>query len=90
MKILAIEQEIPGKTSSDFAPHLQTEARHVWKLYQQGIIRELYFHAEDHIAVLMLECTDLNEAQQIIADFPLVKAGLITFQLIPLVPYDGF
>jgi len=90
MKILAIEQEIPQKTAADFAPHLQAEASHVWELYKEGVIRELYFSADDHVAVLMLECADAAEAQQVLAAFPLVQAGLITFQVIPLQPYDGF
>jgi len=90
MKILAIEQEIPQKTAADFAPHLQAEALHVWELYKEGVIRELYFSADDHVAVLMLECADVAEAQQVLAAFPLVQAGLITFQVIPLQPYDGF
>ena len=90
LKILAIEQELPGKTSADFAPHLQDEARQVWMLYQQGVIREFYFHRDDHVAVLMLECEDVEEAGRILDALPLVRAGVIRFQVIPLVPYDGF
>ena len=30
------------------------------------------------------------EAQQVLASLPLVQAGLITFEVIPLVPYPGF
>jgi hypothetical protein len=33
MKILAIEREYEGKTAKDFQPHLEAEARRVWKLY---------------------------------------------------------
>ena len=90
MKILAIEQEVPGHTDTDFAPHLQAEARHVWTLYQQGVIRELYFHRDAHVAVLVLECESAAEAARILDTLPLVMAGLISFQVIPLVPYDGF
>ena len=90
MKILALEQEVPGKSPADFAPHLRAEATHVWKLYQRGIIRELYFHEQDHTAVLMLECADVREASRVLSEFPLVEAGLINFQIIPLTPYDGF
>ena len=36
MKILAIEKEYDGKTAEDFQPHLEAEARQVWKLYKMG------------------------------------------------------
>ena len=52
MKILAIERELPGATAEAFRPHLKAEARRVWELYQTGVIRELYFRADEHVAVL--------------------------------------
>jgi hypothetical protein len=35
---------------------------------------------------LMLEWADTNEAQQALESLALVKAGLVTFDIIPLVP----
>jgi hypothetical protein len=90
MKILAIEHDTPGITDEQFAPHLQAEAARAWELYQADIFRELYFRADMPIAVLMLECRDVDEAQQILDTLPLVKAGLITFELMPLTAYPGF
>ena len=90
MKILAMESESPGVKPEQYRPHLKLEARRVWELYQNGTIRELYFRADRSEAVLMLECADVNEAQQTLASLPLVQAGLITFEVIPLVPYPGF
>lgn len=34
--------------------------------------------------------TDLEEAHQVLDSLPLVKAGLITFDIIRLTPYTGF
>ena len=39
-------------------------------------------------AVLMLEAADAEAATQILAGFPLVEAGLITTEVIPLHPID--
>jgi len=39
-------------------------------------------------AVLTLEVRDADEAARIVADFPLVKAGQITTDIIPLHPID--
>ena len=90
MKILAMEIETEGTKPEQFAPHLQAEASRVWDLYQSGVIRELYFRADRSEAVLILECADVKEAGQTLESLPLVQAGLIRFDVIPLVPYPGF
>jgi muconolactone delta-isomerase len=90
MKILALEKEIPYTTSEQFAPHLKAEAAHIWELYKNGQLREIYFRGDRSEAVLILECTDVEEAHQVLDTLPLVKAGLIRFEVIPLVPYPGF
>jgi hypothetical protein len=90
MKILAIEHETPGLTEEDFAPHLEAEAWRAWELHQTDVFRELYFRADRAEAVLVLECADIAAAEAILATLPLVQAGLITFELIPLRAYPGF
>jgi hypothetical protein len=89
MKILALEKGLPGVIMAAYQPLLEDEARRVWELQQSGAIREIYFNSIQHTAVLMLECTNVEEAQQLVATLPLVIAGSIEFELIPLVPYDG-
>lgn len=102
MKILALEREVPVKDAvtdaitdagPDPAPSaslLRAEARRLWELAQGSVVRESYFDADRHTAVLVLECADLDEARQHLSTLPLVEACLITFELIPLVPYSGF
>jgi muconolactone delta-isomerase len=90
MKILAIEKEVAGATAEDFKPHLKSEAARAWELYQAGVLRELYFRADETSAVLVLECADVGEAHEALNTLPLVKEGLIAFEVIPLVPYPGF
>ena len=90
MRILAIEKDVPGVTDGEFKPHLKAEAARVWRLYQAGMFRELYFCQDQRSAVLILECADVEEANQVLSTLPLVREGLITFDIIPLVPYPGF
>lgn len=90
MKILAIEHDAPNLTGDDFAPHVEAEARRAWDLQQAGVMRELYFRADRKEAILILECADVAEAEAVLATLPLVAAGLITFELIPLRAYPGF
>lgn len=90
MKILALEHETPDSANRDFQPHLKAEALRVWELHQAGLVREMYFRADQHTAVLTLECETVEEAGQALDTLPLVRAGLITFELIPLIAYPGF
>jgi hypothetical protein len=88
--MIALEKENPGFSTENFRPHLKAEAARAWELYQAGMIREMYFRADVSEAVLVLECADVKEAGAVLATLPLVKAGLITFDIIPLRPYAGF
>jgi muconolactone delta-isomerase len=91
MRILAIERPVEGVTDDRFTPELAAaEARRAWDLHQDGSIRELFFRADEHAAVLGLECVNVEEAREMIATLPLVAAGLIAFELIPLRAYAGF
>ena len=90
MKILALEKEMAGVAAAAFTPSLlQQEAARVWELQQAGVLRETYFRADRHAAVLVLECADAVEAQRVLGTLPLVRAALIAFEVIPLVPYPG-
>ena len=90
MKILALENEVSGVTATAFTPALlKAEAARVWELQQSGVLREIYFRGDRSDAVLVLECADAAETQGILATLPLVRAGLIAFEVIPLKPYRG-
>lgn len=90
MKILALEKESPNTMPEQFTPHLKAEAARVWELYKSGELREIYFRGDRSEAVLILECVDVEEAESLLATLPLMKEGLIEFEVIPLVPYPGF
>jgi muconolactone delta-isomerase len=91
MRILAIERPVAGVADERFTPERAAdEARRAWELHQAGMIRELYFHAGESMAVLVLECADLAEADAALASLPMVSGGLIEFEVIPLRAYPGF
>ena len=90
MKILAIERETPGVKPGQFEQYRKLEAGRVWDLYLAGIIRELYFRQDRSEAILVMESSDADEASRTLDSLPLVRAGLITFDVIPLVAYPGF
>jgi len=90
VKILAIEREVAPEHEQAPSPLLTEEARRVWELQTSGVIREIYFRRDRSAAVLMLECAGVDEATTILATLPLVRAGLIQFEIIPLSAYTGF
>jgi hypothetical protein len=90
MRYLALERALPTLPRSDYSDLLQREAAAVWRLQTAGLIRDISFtHPERH-AVLVLECPSLAAARAHLAELPLVRAGLIEFQLHELRPYDGY
>ncbi len=90
MKIIAMEHEAPGAITKAFQAYGREEAERVWELHQQGIVREMYFRADRKEAILILECDNPDTARNILETLPMVRHGLITFEVIPLLPYSGF
>jgi hypothetical protein len=90
MKILAIEKEVPGVARESFKPYLKAEAAKAWELYQSDMFREIYFRKDRSGAVIILECKDVEDAKRAVAMLPLVRKGLIDFEIMPLIPYPGF
>lgn len=84
MKILAMDTLNPGVTIERVAPLLKAEAAHAWELYTKGVFREMYFRKDRPGAVIFPECADEAEARSVLAGLPLVKANLITFEIVPL------
>jgi len=90
MKVLALEKDRVGADPAASAPHLHAEARAVWELTQRGIIREIYFRETRSAAVIVLEVDSAQHAREALDQLPLVRAGLIEFEVIGLRPYPGF
>ncbi len=70
MKILALERELPNATSEDFQRYVKDEAPKAWELHQMGLVRELYFRTDQQTAVLVLECTSTEGAENILSKLP--------------------
>jgi len=91
MKVLAIERPVTGVAAHLFTAELgRAEARRVWELQLDGLVREAYFRTDEASAVLVLECADVVAAQDVLESLPLVAAGLIRFEVLGLRAYPGF
>lgn len=88
MKILALDKLVEGvDPQRDIVPLLRDEATVVWQRIVEGSLREIYSRGDRGGAALILEAEDVEAAHRILAEQPLVKAGFVDFDLIPLLPY---
>ncbi len=90
MKVLALGRDVVPQDDPRFEKLRPAEARRAWELYQADVLREIYFRADRPNGVLLLEVPDLATARAAVDSLPLVTAGLIDFDLVPLRPYPGF
>lgn len=90
MKVLALGRDVVAQDDPRFTELRPAEARRVWEMYQADLLREVYFRADSPNGVLVFEVPDLAAARAAVDTLPLVAAGLIDFDLVPLRPYPGF
>ena len=91
MKVLAIGYPRSGVRWEHIAPYVGEQARSVWERYESDQVREFYLRADHQPGVvLVLECDNVTEAEQLVAALPTVKANMLGFEVIPLRPYIGF
>jgi hypothetical protein len=87
MKILVMLNTTPAANPESVKPLAVPENKMVWELYKTGMIREMYFRADNKGAVLVVESPDLASAEAAMQKLPMVEAGLLETQLIPLNPF---
>lgn len=90
MKVLALGHDVVAQDDPRFAELRPSEARRIWEMYQADVLREVYFRADSPNGVLLFEVPDVAAARAAVDSLPLVAAGLIDFDLVPLRPYPGF
>jgi len=86
MEILAISKLKEGVTPDKISEHGADEVKHTLEAYLDGKIRNFWFQVNSPGVVFILECKDEDEARQVVDELPLVVAGLMDVELIPLQP----
>lgn len=86
MKLLCLDVPKPGATLEQYGPYLHDEVRHGWDLYKSGFTRDIYFRQDRPGVAIIAEADSVDAAQAELMQFPLAKAGLIGWDVIPLGP----
>lgn len=89
MEFLAIANVGPAASVELVELLGEAEARRVWELYVGGVVRRVWCRGDRAGAVLLLECTTGAEARDAVGSLPMVEAGLLEVEVIPLEAYDG-
>lgn len=90
MKLLCLDVPKPGASLEKYQPHLLNEVRHTWQLYKSGVIRDIYFRQDRPGVAIIAEADSIEVAKKALDELPLVKAGLIGWELIPLGPFTNW
>lgn len=90
MQILALSRRLEGTTPETLAALAADEARAAWQLHSEGLLRSVHLCPERPGSVLVLECASLDEARAVLQRLPMVRDGLIAFDVSRMLPYTGW
>lgn len=85
-KIIAIGTVTPGSTQQAISAVLPQEVRETVQLHLDGKIEQWNVRNDKLGVVFVLNMTNVDEAKAIFAKMPLDRAGLISFEFIPVGP----
>jgi hypothetical protein len=71
---------------AEVARHADAELRALWQLYRDGVVREMYSPAGPG-AILVLEAVSAREAERLVAQLPLIEAGVMALEVTELRPF---
>ncbi|KAA0693772.1 hypothetical protein DTW90_25730 [Neorhizobium sp. P12A] len=91
MQYLVISRRITERFSeADFAPLVPHEGARARQLYAAGFTRQIWHRGDQPGACQIVEADSIEGVRANLATLPLAAAGMIEFDIIPLMPYAGF
>lgn len=90
MQVLVVMTAPPGREAAEFASYQQAEETRVWSMYREGSLRQIWFRADEKLgAVALMEVQDIEQARSLVEALPMLRAGLLFPDFIPLGPFTG-
>lgn len=90
MQFVALSRRLPGTTPERLAAHAAAEASAAHQLLVEGTVRSIHMCPDRPGSLVTLECASLADAQAALARLPMVRDGLIAFDVSRLLPYTGY
>jgi hypothetical protein len=88
-QVMVMTSRKPGIANTDVMKLAPEEVRTAVQLYLDGKIDRWYTRTDGNGAVLTLHCKTVDEAKEVIAGLPMMKAGYLDVQYIPVGPFTG-
>ncbi len=89
MQILAIERFTDDRYAKNAKAYLRKNDRYILECHKRGIIQAYWSRGDRAGTVLMLEVDSLESVKKVLKSMPLVKKGIVTYNLVPLEPYQA-
>jgi muconolactone delta-isomerase len=90
VQYLVVMRQKPDATADKLATLAKPEAAKAWEMLAADALRSIHFIKGPTGAVLMFEADDQKEVEAHVGRLPLVGAGLVTVEVLPLAPFTGF
>lgn len=92
MQFLVLFSRNPSKADMPVPPELrEAEFEKVRHLYQQGLVRDIWFRGDMPGACMIVEASSASETEERLGALPLLRAGILAPPIIVLLkPYAGF
>ncbi len=90
MKIFGYVSLCEGASLEKMMPLLKDEVTLMWQKQKEGVLREVYLRTDVPLAVVVLECADVDEAKRVMGEFPMVRNNLIEFNFMPVTVFEPF
>jgi hypothetical protein len=85
MKVMAIASPRATLTPDVIGPHMPAEVPHTLQLYLDGVIEQFWFR-ERNGPIFLMNVESVEQAMSVLETLPLVKANLMTYELMPVGP----
>jgi hypothetical protein len=85
---MAMASVKPGGAVADVVKLVPEEVRGVSQLYMDGKIEQWYTRGDGKGQIFFLRAKTVDDAKAIFAELPMVKAGYVDVEYIPVGPYS--
>jgi muconolactone delta-isomerase len=90
MQFLVVLRLKPDADKARLMALARPEAARAWEMVAAGVVRSIHFIKGPAGAVLLFEADDQSQVEAQVAQLPLVEAGMVTVEILPLVPFTGW
>ncbi|ARV60765.1 hypothetical protein BZZ01_20985 [Nostocales cyanobacterium HT-58-2] len=89
MQVLVIARVVAGIAREKVFPLVKPEAAKVWEYVASDLVRTVHYIADHSGAVLLFEAPSVEAVNEAVAQLPMVQAGVLQYEILPLAPYTG-